>query len=64
MEHHMTFMEPLCSKLLLHEEEGWETQTGTGLSTTKQMDQEKLKRIAPYPLGYQLAGWVYPFHEI
>jgi hypothetical protein len=35
----MTLLEPLCSQLLLCEEEGWKTETHTRLLTTEQMDQ-------------------------
>jgi hypothetical protein len=48
----MTIMEPLCGKLLLHQKEGWQTTTSTGLSTSKQMDQEKPECVASYPLSH------------
>jgi hypothetical protein len=43
-------MEPLCSKLLLHKEEGQETMTSIGLSTSEQMNQEKLQHIPSHPI--------------
>jgi hypothetical protein len=38
MEDNMMIMEPLCSKLLLCEEEGQEAPTSIGLLATQQMD--------------------------
>ena len=34
-EYHSTIMEPLCSQLLLRQEEGWQTSTCAGLPTTE-----------------------------
>jgi hypothetical protein len=49
--HNTTVIEPLHGKFLLHQEEGWETMTSTGLSTSKQMDKEESQCVAPYPIG-------------
>ena len=32
---------PLCSQLLLHQKEGWQTLSSTRLSTVEQVDEEK-----------------------
>jgi hypothetical protein len=50
-EHNMTIMEPICSQLLLHKEEGWQTAMSARLLTTQQMDQEKLEHIT-HPISY------------
>jgi hypothetical protein len=48
---HMTIMEPLCGKFLLHQEEGWEVTAHTGLSTSQQMDQEEPQCFTPHPVS-------------
>jgi hypothetical protein len=48
----MTFMEPLHGEFLLHQEEGWETMTSTGLSTSEQVDKEKPQCVTPHSVSY------------
>jgi hypothetical protein len=61
---HMAFLESLCSKLLLHQEEGWQVTASTRLSTGEQMDKKKSEHITSYPFGDRLIGWMHPFYEV
>jgi hypothetical protein len=50
---HRTLEEPLCSAVLLHQKEGWETQTSSGLPTTERVHHPKPLPTTPHTRAHQ-----------
>lgn len=63
-KHDPAIMEPICCKLLLHQEEGWKTSPGTRLPTAQQIDKEKLKPITSHPIGSRQISRMLFVHQI
>ena len=50
---HRALEEPLCSTILLHQKERWETQTGSGLPTTERAHHPKPLPATPHTRTHQ-----------
>ena len=50
--HDLRVEKSLCSQLLLHKEEGWQTTTGAGLQINQQMDKKEPKRLPTNTTNY------------
>jgi hypothetical protein len=49
---HLRIIKPICSKLLLHQEERWKAASYARLPPNQQMDEEKSKCIPTNPTNY------------
>jgi hypothetical protein len=53
LRNHSRIMEPIHSKLLLHQKERWKTASGVRLLSNQQMDEEESKHISANPADYR-----------
>ena len=63
-QYYPTILEPLCSKLLLREKEGWQVTSCSRLQTTKQMDEKEQECITINPICRRPTGRMYTLHQI
>src|SRR6266852_6695772 len=61
---HSRIVEPLCSKLLLHQKERWKAATSPRLQTHQQMDEEKQKRLPTHPTDDRSTQWMQIIHQV